>query len=230
MATPFKNLRDNMKDVIRLLEIHERIGGQQRGRRYGMEVLNKSAVVLACANWESFIEDVAKQAMNHVIDNADNWKRLPKLVTQEIAKRLKNDKHELSVWNLAGLGWKKVVRDYRDQVIREELRPFNTPRTSNIDKLFEKLLGIADIRKSWCWQKMSRRKASEYLDEFVRRRGTIAHKGSLDQSVTKAYVEQRVLFLLRLAVKTSNSLWEEVLLMVDSAPWEEHSFDDIPGM
>ena len=39
----------NVMDVERLLEIHADVGGDVQGRRFGLEVLNKSAVVLITA-------------------------------------------------------------------------------------------------------------------------------------------------------------------------------------
>jgi hypothetical protein len=39
-------LDENLGDVERLLELHQEKGGGARGRRYGLEVLNKAAIVL----------------------------------------------------------------------------------------------------------------------------------------------------------------------------------------
>ena len=44
---------DNLKDVKALLTPHERQGGNARGRRYSLEVLNKSAIVLITSYWEA---------------------------------------------------------------------------------------------------------------------------------------------------------------------------------
>jgi hypothetical protein len=47
MASKARNAFDeNMEDVARLLALHEGAGVNGPGRRYGLEVLNKSAVVL----------------------------------------------------------------------------------------------------------------------------------------------------------------------------------------
>ena len=42
---------ESAKDVERLMEIHKNLGGAKKGRRYKLEVLNKSAVVLITAIW-----------------------------------------------------------------------------------------------------------------------------------------------------------------------------------
>lgn len=48
---------ESRKDIDRLLEIHQRLGGKGKGRRHQLEVLNKSAIVLISAIWEAYCED-----------------------------------------------------------------------------------------------------------------------------------------------------------------------------
>lgn len=43
-STAIERLVENMGDVQRLLVIHEELTGEDRGRRTGVEVLNKSGV------------------------------------------------------------------------------------------------------------------------------------------------------------------------------------------
>ena len=42
-----------------MIEIHVLLGGSGQGRKYQLEVLNKSAVVLITAIWEAYCEDIA---------------------------------------------------------------------------------------------------------------------------------------------------------------------------
>ena len=51
----------NVADVDRLLALHSTAGGAGQGRRYGLEVLNKSAIVLVTAYWEAYCEDIAAE-------------------------------------------------------------------------------------------------------------------------------------------------------------------------
>src|SRR6266404_6762364 len=53
----------NCADVDRLLEIHADLAGPAPGRKFGVEVLNKSAVVLICAFWEAFVEVIVAEAL-----------------------------------------------------------------------------------------------------------------------------------------------------------------------
>ena len=64
MPSPIRNLAQSMKDAKMLMEIHSDIGGTDQGRRYGLDVLNKSGVVFVASAWEAFVEDAATQAIN----------------------------------------------------------------------------------------------------------------------------------------------------------------------
>ena len=55
------------KDIERLLEIHQALGGDAKGRRHRLEVLNKSAVVLITAIWEAYCENLAAEALRNII-------------------------------------------------------------------------------------------------------------------------------------------------------------------
>jgi hypothetical protein len=58
---------NNRKDVERLMEIHGDLAGDTPGRKHGVEVLNKSAIVLMCAIWEAYCEDLAAEAVEHLV-------------------------------------------------------------------------------------------------------------------------------------------------------------------
>ena len=68
----------NAEDVDRLLEIHQNLGGDAQGRRFRLEVLNKSAIILITAFWEAYCEDIAAEALEHVINHVPTASELPK--------------------------------------------------------------------------------------------------------------------------------------------------------
>src|ERR1700722_5310371 len=103
------SLDANLKDIRRLLNFHVIAGGSAPGRRYGLEVLNKSAIVLITAYWEAYCEDIAAEALRHIIDHAASADKLPSDLKKLIAKELKNDKHELAIWQLSDDGWRGIV-------------------------------------------------------------------------------------------------------------------------
>jgi RiboL-PSP-HEPN len=71
-----------------LRDLHSEIGGTSPGRRYGLEVLNKSAVVLITAIWEAFCEDLASEAVEFVVDNAKKAELLPYVSQAKDCERL----------------------------------------------------------------------------------------------------------------------------------------------
>ncbi len=179
----------NTKDIERLLQLHVQAGGVQRGRRFGLEVLNKSAIVLITSFWEAYCEDVAAEGLSHLIDLAPKATALPEGLRKAIAKELKSDHHELRVWDLAGDGWRKVLRARAEALREARNRRLNTPKTENIDELFFSALGIKEISSAWHWpKKMTVVRARKKLDRFVALRGGIAHRGRADTAVVKAQV------------------------------------------
>jgi hypothetical protein len=50
---------DNKKDIERLWAIHEEVAGSGRGRKHGVEILNRATLVFIAACWEAYVEDLA---------------------------------------------------------------------------------------------------------------------------------------------------------------------------
>jgi hypothetical protein len=143
------NLLDNTDEVSRLVEIHAQVAGIGRGKKGGVEVLNKSAFVLLVACWESFVEELAIAGFDFLLKNAKKADVFPNKVLVLASKKLRQNSDETKVWKLAGSGWKQVLRNHRDRIIKKHTEPFNTPREANINNLFESLLGLKRISKNW---------------------------------------------------------------------------------
>ncbi len=180
-----KTFKENCKDVERLLEIHEQMGGTGPGRRYGVEVLNRSAIVLICAYWEAYNEDICKEAADTMSARLADPTKLPKDVRKEIANKLKGEKDELAAWKLAGDGWKQVLRNAQEQ----QAARLNTPDSPRLREFFRRGLGIKDVTASWARPYLSKDKACEKIDGYIRLRGEIAHRGKADLSVQKSQCE-----------------------------------------
>jgi hypothetical protein len=198
----------NAKDVKRLLQIHADIGGDAKGRRYGLEVLNKSAVVLITAVWEAYCEDLAAEALEHLVTNVSESKDLPKELKKRITAEVEADKNELAMWDLAGDGWKTRARARLVSLTIERNRKLNTPKSGQIDELFASAIGLLDISSSWKWPKMSAAKARDKLDHYITLRGEIAHRGAAAAKVNKTDVTnffRHVEKLVRLTGGKANS-------------------------
>src|SRR5215831_424437 len=137
-----KSLDANLKEIERLLALHAMVGGETKGRRYGLEVLNKSAIVLITAYWEAYCEDIAAEALAHIVIHARSSNVLPNELKKQLAKELKQAPHELELWKIADGGWKNYLRDRLEKLREERNRKINTPKTDQIDLLFRQAVGI----------------------------------------------------------------------------------------
>lgn len=185
MQSAIESFLQNRKDVDRLLEIHQDIGGPARGRKWGVEVLNKAAVVLTCAIWEAFIEDLVAEGIEHLATQLKDPQKLPKAVRQVIAKAIKEDKNELSPWTLADKGWQVVLKKNAATIVSATAGKLNTPKSAQIKGMYSKTLGIDDVTALWTRPKLKAADAATRLDEFITLRGAIAHRGQAASSVTK---------------------------------------------
>jgi hypothetical protein len=176
------------EDVERLMQIHKTLGGEERGRRFQLEVLNKAAVVLITAIWESYCEDIAAEALAHIVESAPDAGRIPTELKKMVAKELKSDKNEIAVWALADSKWKEVLKLRLQSLAEARNRNLNAPKTSNIIELFNRAIGLADVSSGWRWQGMSMTNAKAKLDGYVQLRGAIAHRGHAAQNCSKAQV------------------------------------------
>jgi hypothetical protein len=219
-SNAWKAFRANTKDIERLLKLHEQEGGVNPGRRFGLEVLNKSAIVLITSFWEAYCEDIATEGLNHLIAYAATAASLPTELRKVIAKQLKADPHDLRVWDLAGDGWRDVLRARAEALRDERNRKFNTPKTENIDQLFLSALGIKDISSAWHWpKKMTVARSRQKLDRFVTLRGEIAHRGRASKSVTKAQVADYYEFIRKIGSKTGGRVNALVKSITGTALW-----------
>jgi hypothetical protein len=184
-----KRFDENCKDVERLMKIHQDIAGELPGRKYGVEVLNKSAIVLICAFWEAFVEDLLEEALEFIVHHVTDPQKLPLDLRKTIARAVKQDKNELSPWDLADGGWKSILASNLTGAKGKYLTNWNTPKSANIRELYLQALGFPDLPAKWQRSWLSNQKAIKRLDDFVVLRGAIAHRGKAGQSVKKVVVK-----------------------------------------
>lgn len=163
--------------IDRLLGIHEEIGGSGPGRRYNLEVLNKAAIVLISAFWEAFIEDLAAEVLEHFAKETKDVNSLPLELRKSIAKDVASAKHELSPWELAGDGWREALRSRAKKIKDGNDRTLSTPTSRNVEDFFRTQAGVSDLTSCWHWAGAPVARNIERLDEFVRLRNAIAHRG-----------------------------------------------------
>lgn len=206
-----KSLDQNLEDVDRLMELHEQEGGTGPGRRHNLEVLNKSAIVLITAYWEAYCEDLASEALEHIVANAPNAGTLPVEIKKVVAKEIKGALNELEAWQLSDNGWRAFLRTRLESMKEARDKKLNTPKHANIDDLFRSAIGLENATGGWNWsKKLTPQKARSKLDKYVALRGGIAHRGNAEMSVTKSMVEDYVDFVRRAAAKTGGAVNKHV--------------------
>jgi len=212
-------LVENALEVDRLVEIHGKVGGKGRGRRAGLEVLNKSAIVLLVACWEVYVEELAKQSFDLLLREAPDANVFPAKVLALVALELKKKEDERAIWSLAGDGWKAVLKQHSEHVRRRHIGRFHTPDTKQVDGLFEALLGLKGLSNGWSWQGMSAPTAASKLDELITLRHEIAHQVKTTKPVHKVTPAQYSHFVMRLAGVCSNQVGAFLQQRIAKEPW-----------
>jgi hypothetical protein len=196
------------------------MSGNGPGRRYDVEILNKSAVVLLVACWEAFVEDICEDALDFTMQKAASHTVFPNAVLERVASVHQGPK----AWDLAGDGWEQCLRDNMTGVLARTTGSLNTPKTAQVNELFMKTLGVSKLSSSWYWSGRTSLSASDALDDLVTLRGSIAHRLDVDHSVRRTHVEHGIELVFRLSVKTSNAIRTHVHSMVHKYPWGVRKF------
>lgn len=155
-----------MKDVDRIIETHDSIQNGSPGNM-GLGHLPRAGVLLLCAAWELYIEELLLEVVEKNIDRCMNPTELPDIVQKTIAKYVKDSKHQLKPLYLAGDGWKNIYIE----IANEYVSSLNTPKQNNIDVMFHEIVGIKDLSTNWS-------DGSSAINDFVKARGDVAHRGS----------------------------------------------------
>lgn len=212
-AAHASRLKSNLKQVERLFEIHSEIAGSGPGRKVGVEVLNKSAVVLLVACWEAFLEDLGDAAFEEMLEANETPSAIPVKVRIAASQSLRQSDDPRRVWDLADGGWRDVLRDYKKGLLKD----FHNPGPFKIDVLFKKLLDLDGLSSSWDWGYGSAEGNKRKLEALLELRHGIAHRVSARRSIRKGDVQtDLVRNLARSSHRAVNWHLREV---TGSAPW-----------
>lgn len=196
-------------DVNNLMDFHAWHGGDGRGRRAGnLQSLNKAAVVLLCAAWESYIESILRECAERSIAAAGAPEEMIKPLSKLVGDHIRGHKNESAWVSAAGDGWRSLTRS----VIANRVGAFNTPKKGPISEIFSSTLGVKEIDRNWEWHKCPRPMAANRLDDFVKLRGGIAHGDRTLGSVNKSHVDEGIKVTGRLVEKIEERLVAEGLL------------------
>jgi hypothetical protein len=215
---------DNLKNVSRLIEIHEQVAGSHPGYKAKVEVLNKSGIVLLVACWEAFIEDLASSAFEFVLREAKEPSAFPNTVLVTASDPLRKSKDERAVWQLAGDGWLAILTSHKKRTIEKYLYRFSNPNAKQIDDLFKDLLDFKSVSSYWHWQRMSAASATKSLSRLVELRGSIAHRVTSRSKVYKVTVTEYIDFIYRIAVITHNRVARRLYTLTGKKAWGMYRF------
>src|SRR5213083_1389680 len=121
-------LNRNLGDVRLLLEAGRAGARTTWATRKALEVVSRSAVVLGCACWEAFVEDLALDAIAFLVRCSQDHRQLPRSANQIAERALSRLGLQASNANV-----RRLLQQRRDRV----LGTFNTPKAANVDALFE---------------------------------------------------------------------------------------------
>ena len=196
-SSSFRKFENNLLvDVDRIIGSHAYLNHDGRGRR-ALGHITRSGVLMLCAAWELYVEEVLVEGANYFISKLDSPRELPKPVQQELARTVKESKHELKPLELAGEGWKSLYRNH----ITEVLQGLNTPKSGNLDPLFKRFLGIDKVSDWWSLGK-------DVVNAFVEARGDIAHRGRDASYVTIVNLRTYKTQIIATALDMDNELTE----------------------
>ncbi len=161
-----------LPDVNALIKTHGDVNPAGPGKR-NLGHLTRSGVVMLCAAWELYVEEVAIESAEFLTKDPETPDFLPKAVKTKLADLAKNHKHHHGALQLCGNGWKKFYIDG----VRDHVSSLNTPKADKIQAIFSAWFDLTDVSKIWT-------SSTKSLDDFVSQRGDIAHRGASADYVT----------------------------------------------
>ena len=195
-------------DVDRIIHSHGQLNHDGMGRR-GLGHITRSGVLMLCAAWELYLEELMIESARILTGRANSPDQLPQHVQKEIAKCVRESKHDLKPLELAGDGWKTVYENHCIQTVKG----LNTPKSTNLDPIFKRLLGVEEISRSWSI-------GVNELNGFVSARGDIAHRGRDAGYITITRLQEYRAQILRSVIDTDNALADFIQAnSTGGSPW-----------
>ena len=121
------------------------------------------------------------------------------IVQKELAKHVREAKHELKCLHLANDGWRIVLLSHAEQICNA----LNTPKAGPLDDLFHKFLGLESLSDKWSC-------GGNTLNGFVGVRGDIAHRGRAATYVTLEKLKDQLSLIDCAAKETDNAVREHI--------------------
>ncbi|MBK8610374.1 MAG: hypothetical protein IPL84_10655 [Chitinophagaceae bacterium] len=204
-------------DVIKLIETHTNYSKSTKGKK-NLGHLTRSAVVMLCAAWERYNEDLLIECIDYICNGIADINLLNKEIKKTISRKVRDDKNEIKPIELAGDGWKTIWKNYA----KTETELLNTPKKDNLDKLFERYLGLLNYSGIW------KNNCSQLINDFVGERGNIAHNGNRATYVRMDTLKKYQDLVVENVIEIDSKMSERVRAMTTAVnlPWiQDYSKD-----
>lgn len=208
-SNAFAAFRYNAVDVERLIESHGKLHAGNPGKK-GLGHITRSGVVMLCAAWELYTESLLVEAAEFLVNKCQSPTDLPLEVQKELARHVKESKHELKALALANDGWRGVL------VAHAKLwcDGLNTPKAAPLNDMFHKLLGVDKL--SDCWSC-----GAATVNDFVGVRGDIAHRGRYADYIKVQELTNYLTLIDQVAIETDNAIsnYIKIVSPAKKKPW-----------
>ncbi|MBL0200317.1 MAG: hypothetical protein IPP81_09095 [Chitinophagaceae bacterium] len=205
-------------DVIKLIETHTNYSKSTKGKK-NLGHLTRSAVVMLCAAWERYNEDLLIECIDYICDGIADINLLNKEIKKTISRKVRDDKNEIKPIELAGDGWKTIWKNYA----KTETELLNTPKKDNLDKLFDRYLGLLNYSGIW------KNNCSQLINDFVGERGNIAHNGNRATYVRMDTLKKYQDLVVENVIEIDSKMSEKVRAMTTAVnlPWTQDYSKDL---
>jgi hypothetical protein len=193
-SAAYQAFKRNRVDVVRLIDSHGRLHSGTPGKK-GLGHITRSGVVMLCASWELYAESLAVEGVKHLCAKCGSPDELPLVVQKELAKHVRESKHELKPLALANSGWCEVLTAHIQQICAL----LNTPKAGPLTDLFHTFLGLPKLSDAWT-------AGPKALNAFVGVRGDIAHRGRDASYVPLSRLREHLALIDELAKETDNAV------------------------
>lgn len=189
---------EHLKELRELTEYGVAVSHAKR------ESLNKAGMVFIVTTWEAYIEDVTREAADHIATHAKVFDDLPHDIRSAISGGVRENPPKWQVKHVTGEGWRNVVRENAENLSVGSA--FNTPSSEKVKELISKAIGLRDVTASWSWQGNAHPKPANKLDETIGIRGDIVHTGTKPEGLSKGWMTNYGGNICRLVDRTDNAI------------------------
>ncbi len=175
----------------------------------------RAAIILLCAAWEAYVEDLARDTLSHLIANIKEADELPLALKKRIAKGIKESRHDLSPWQLAGGSWRQFVLDR----FGEDVEGLHSPKSGKIRQLYADWLGVDDVTSCWNWEYFEPSGVCSLIDGFVETRGAMAHGRPSKHTLSLNLLAYWQLLVVECSFRMSNEMDIKLAKICGSNPW-----------